>query len=49
MDVLIDNWQMVTIGILMIDKVVALSPSKMDDLIWTSVKKVLLGIKAMKK
>lgn len=49
MDVLMDNWQMVTIGILVLDKVVALSPSKMDDLIWSSIKKMLLGIKAMKK
>lgn len=44
-----DNWQIVTIGILVLDKVVALSPSKMDDLIWSSIKKMLLGIKAMKK
>jgi hypothetical protein len=32
----------------MVDKVVALSPSKMDDLVWTSVKKVLVGVKIMK-
>jgi len=49
MDALMDNWQIVTIGILVLDKVVALSPSKMDDLIWSSIKKMLLGIKAMKK
>tara|TARA_R110002020_G_scaffold237662_2_gene450048 strand:+ start:861 stop:1013 length:153 start_codon:yes stop_codon:yes gene_type:complete len=49
MDVLIGNWEYVTIGILVIDKVVALSPSKMDDLLWASVKKVLMGIKVMKK
>jgi len=43
------NWEYVLIGILVVDKVVALSPSKMDDLIWTSVKEVLMKVKAMKK
>ena len=33
------NWEYVVIGILAIDKVVALSPSEWDDLIWTSIKK----------
>ena len=49
MDVIVNNWEYVTIGILVVDKVVALSPSKMDDLLWASVKKVLMGIKVMKK
>ena len=35
------NWQIVTIGILVVDKLVALSPSKMDDLLWTSFKNLL--------
>ena len=35
------NWEYVLIGILTIDKVVALSPTKWDDLIWTSVKKAI--------
>ena len=49
MDVIVNNWEYVTIGILVVDKVVALSPSKMDDLLWASAKKVLMGIKVMKK
>ena len=31
----------VVIGFLVIDKIVALSPSKMDDLLWTTIKKML--------
>tara|TARA_B100001245_G_C22838539_1_gene403133 strand:+ start:237 stop:383 length:147 start_codon:yes stop_codon:yes gene_type:complete len=46
---IMQNWEYVLIGILVVDKVVALSPSKMDDLIWTSVKEVLMKVKAMKK
>ena len=49
MDVLMSNWEYVAIGILVVDKVVAMSPSKMDDLLWASVKKVLMGVKAIKK
>jgi len=49
MDVLVSNWEYVAIGILVVDKVVAMSPSKMDDLLWASVKKVLMGVKVMKK
>ena len=46
---IMQNWEYVAIGILVVDKVVAMSPSKMDDLLWASVKKVLMGIKVMKK
>ena len=49
MDVIMQNWEYVAIGILVVDKVVAMSPSKMDDLIWASMKKVLTGIRVMKK
>ena len=49
MDMIMQNWDYVAIGILVVDKVVAMSPSKMDDLLWASVKKVLMGIKVMKK
>jgi hypothetical protein len=34
-------WEYIIIGFLVIDKIVAMSPSKMDDLIWFSVKKML--------
>ncbi len=48
MDFMMEHWEYVLIAIMMVDKVVALSPSKMDDLVWTSVKKVLVGVKIMK-
>ena len=38
------NWEYVVIGILAIDKAVALSPSEWDDLIWTSIKKSIYKI-----
>ena len=49
MDWVVENWQIVTIGVMVVDKVVAMSPSKMDDLIWASMKKVLTGVRVMKK
>ena len=49
MEWMMSNWEYVAIGILVVDKVVAMSPSKMDDLLWASVKKVLMGIRVMKK
>jgi hypothetical protein len=41
MDWIIKNWELVTIVILLIDKLVALSPIKQDDLIWSSIKKIV--------
>ena len=38
-ELLTANWEYVLIGILAIDKAVALSPNEWDDLIWTSIKK----------
>ena len=38
------NWEYIVIGILAIDKAVALSPSEWDDLIWTSMKKSIYKI-----
>lgn len=35
------NWEYVLIGIMALDKAVALSPSTWDDLLWTSIKKAL--------
>lgn len=35
------NWEYVLIGILALDKAIALSPSKWDDLIWTSIRKAI--------
>ena len=44
MDMILANWEYVLIGILAIDKVVALSPTEWDDLIWTSIKKSIFKI-----
>ena len=44
METILANWEYVLIGILAIDKVVALSPSTWDDLIWTSIKKSIFKI-----
>ena len=38
LEVITQNWEYVVIGILAIDKIVALSPTEWDDLIWTSIK-----------
>jgi len=48
MDFIVENWEYMLIAFMMVDKAVALSPSKMDDLVWTSVKKFLVGVKVMK-
>ena len=36
-----NNWEIATILLLSVDKIVALSPSKMDDLLWTMCKKII--------
>ena len=41
MDFLSNYWEYIIICFLLVDKVVALSPSKMDDLMWTMLKKIL--------
>ena len=41
MEFLMNNWEYVLIGIMAIDKLVALSPTEWDDLIWTSIKKAI--------
>ena len=38
------NWSYALIAILAIDKAVAMSPSKMDDLLWTIAKKAIRKI-----
>ena len=38
------NWAYVLITILAVDKVVAVSPSKWDDLLWTVAKKAIRKI-----
>ena len=41
LELLSNNWSYAVIAILAIDKAVALSPSKWDDLIWTVAKKAI--------
>ena len=48
MDWLTDNWQIITIAILCIDKAVALSPTEWDDLLWTTVKKAIYKLAGKK-
>ena len=38
------NWEYVLIAIFCVDKVVALSPTEWDDLIWTSIKKSIYKV-----
>ena len=47
-EIIVQNWEYVVIGILAIDKAVALSPSTWDDLLWTSVKKSIYKIAGKK-
>ena len=44
MDLILANWEYILIGILSIDKIVALTPSTWDDLIWTSIKKAIFKV-----
>ena len=44
LEVITQNWEYVVIGILAIDKIVALSPTEWDDLIWTSIKKAIFKV-----
>ena len=43
-NMLAQNWEYVAICILAIDKIVALSPTEWDDLLWTSIKKSIYKI-----
>jgi len=38
MEWIVSNWELVLIGILVIDKAVALSPTPYDDMLWSSIK-----------
>ena len=44
MEWIVANWEYVLIGLMAVDKVVALSPTERDDLIWTSVKKSIVKV-----
>ena len=44
MEMVLNNWEYVLIVILSIDKIVALSPTEWDDLIWTSIKKAIFKV-----
>jgi len=43
-EALSSNWEYLLIGIFTIDKIVALSPTEWDDLIWTSIKKSIYKV-----
>ena len=42
---IVEYWELYAIGILLLDKMVALSPTKYDDLLWSSVKGMILKLK----
>jgi hypothetical protein len=44
MEFITANWAYILIALLAVDKAVALSPSKWDDIIWTSIKKIFLKV-----
>ena len=48
MDFLTNNWQIITIAILCVDKAVALSPTDWDDMLWTSLKKIIYKLAGKK-
>ena len=41
MEILTNNWELFLIGVLVIDKIVALSPTPYDDMIWTTIKNMI--------
>ena len=43
-ETILENWSYVLVFILAIDKVVALSPSKWDDLLWTAIRKAIFKV-----
>ena len=47
-EIIVQNWEIVAIVILSIDKIVALAPSTWDDLLWTSVKKAIYKLAGRK-
>ena len=49
MEFLANNWEYVVIGIMAVDKVVALSPTEWDDLVWTSIKKSIYKLMGKKQ
>ncbi len=44
MDFILQNWEYILIGILCIDKAVAMSSSSWDDLVWSACKKAIFKI-----
>ena len=46
---IVENWEYVIIGLLAVDKAVALSPSEWDDLLWTAVKKCIYKVAGKNK
>ena len=48
MEWMVENWELCLIGVMVIDKWVALSASTWDDLLWTSVKKALFKLAGKK-
>ena len=41
MEILTNNWEIITIVILVLDKAVALSATPYDDMLWTTIKNMI--------
>ncbi|MCK9324582.1 MAG: hypothetical protein M0P69_03710 [Bacteroidales bacterium] len=48
MDWILQNWTLIVLGLLIIDKIVTVTPCKWDDLIFTSIKQALLSVTGKK-
>jgi len=46
---LVNYWEFVVIGVLVLDKIVAITPNKFDDLIWSSIRGILFKLAGKKK
>ena len=49
MDWILAHWQEITIGIMVLDKIVAITPTKYDDILLTGIKSIFGAIATKKK
>jgi len=48
MEWIVDNWELIALGIMVLDKIVASTPVKWDDIILTAIKNALFTVKPKK-
>jgi len=49
MEWVIEHWTFILLGVMVVDKIVAMSPSKKDDLIWTSIRGIVMRLAPKKR